>query len=65
MREKTAMVCEDMTRIVELLMLLELLMVMPMTVIIFKFLSNRCGDEFQCEDQFAVVLSTDDDESEE
>jgi len=65
MRERSAEVCEDITRIVEFFMFLELLMFMPMTVIIFKFLSNRCGDEFQCEEQFAVVLSTDEEESED
>jgi len=57
--------CYDSSFIMEVIWLIHLLLFVPMAVIIFKFLANRCGDEFQCEEQFAVVLSTDDDESED
>jgi len=57
--------CQDITRLVELILVLIVLLHFPMTVIIFKFLSNRCGDEFNPEEQFAVVFSTDEEESED
>jgi len=64
-RDQAANACEDYSRVVEFVMLLNLFSFLPMMVIIFKFLSNRCGDEFEFEEQFAVVLSTDEDESED
>eukprot|EP00421_Protoceratium_reticulatum_P059291 CAMPEP_0168507880 /NCGR_PEP_ID=MMETSP0228-20121227/78100_1 /TAXON_ID=133427 /ORGANISM="Protoceratium reticulatum, Strain CCCM 535 (=CCMP 1889)" /LENGTH=831 /DNA_ID=CAMNT_0008524983 /DNA_START=15 /DNA_END=2509 /DNA_ORIENTATION=- len=58
-------VCYDMLRIVEALLIFVLILSVPMLVILFKFLSNRCGDEFEAEQQFAVVLSSDDEEEDD
>mmetsp|Transcript_65549 Transcript_65549/g.145039 ORF Transcript_65549/g.145039 Transcript_65549/m.145039 type:complete len:662 (-) Transcript_65549:14-1999(-) len=40
------------------------LLSLPMTMVIFKFISNRCADEFKQEDQF-VPVSTDESEAED
>jgi len=65
LRELTESRCLDTSTVVEVAMLIGVLLYLPMIVIIFKFLSNRCGDEFHLEDQFAVVLTTDEDDSED
>jgi len=57
--------CDDISRVAEVVLLLVILACFPMIVILFKFLSNRCGDEFHAEAQFAVIITTEEEEESE
>merc|ERR1712060_497162 len=59
LRENVMMRCKDWTRVFEAMAIMVAMMYFPMGVIIFKFLSNRCGDEFAMEDQFAIYSDSD------
>lgn len=57
--------CLDTTVAATIALLAMAVVCLPMGVILFKFLSNRCGDEFKAEAQFNVVLDSDDPDSSE
>lgn len=52
--------CEDMSLLAEALFIIIIPVYLVHIVVIFKFISNRCGDSFQGAEQYAVILSTDD-----
>jgi len=63
--EAARSLCLNITIPTETLFFISVLLYIPMIVIIFKFLSNRCGDECDLDDQFAVVLTSDDESEDE
>lgn len=57
--------CKNISIPTEILLVISFVWYLPMVVILFKFLSNRCGDEFEVTGTFDIVLSSDEDEEEE
>lgn len=54
--------CKNFSGVLDLLLILSIILHFPMVVIIFKFLSNQCGDEFEAESQFAIIFSSDEED---
>eukprot|EP00933_Yihiella_yeosuensis_P004587 TRINITY_DN108961_c0_g1_i1.p1 TRINITY_DN108961_c0_g1~~TRINITY_DN108961_c0_g1_i1.p1 ORF type:complete len:716 (-),score=129.18 TRINITY_DN108961_c0_g1_i1:63-2210(-) len=57
--------CFNLKYFMEVVFLLHMLLCMPMTVIIFKFVANRCGDTFEVEEHFAVISSDEESDGED
>jgi len=57
--------CKNVSVVLDLLLIFSVILYLPKVVILFKFLSNHCGDEFDAEKQFAVIFSSDEESGEE
>jgi len=61
-RERAGEKCRKLSMLAKTVFVVTLLLYAPMAAILFKFLSNRCGDELHCREQFAVITSSSEDE---
>jgi len=57
--------CENLEYTVDGVCLLHLFLSMPMVAVLYNYISNQCGDDFQTEDQFAAYSSSGDDDEDE
>lgn len=59
--------CENLEYVADVVCLIHLFLSIPMVAVLYNFISNQCGDDFQMESQFAVQSSSsdEDDDNEE
>mmetsp|Transcript_36931 Transcript_36931/g.51523 ORF Transcript_36931/g.51523 Transcript_36931/m.51523 type:complete len:862 (-) Transcript_36931:147-2732(-) len=54
--------CENLEYVADVVCLIHLFLSMPMVAVLYNFISNQCGDDFQMESQFAVQSSSSDED---
>eukprot|EP00419_Tripos_fusus_P046170 CAMPEP_0172830152 /NCGR_PEP_ID=MMETSP1075-20121228/22031_1 /TAXON_ID=2916 /ORGANISM="Ceratium fusus, Strain PA161109" /LENGTH=635 /DNA_ID=CAMNT_0013672393 /DNA_START=252 /DNA_END=2159 /DNA_ORIENTATION=+ len=57
--------CKNISIPAEIVLITSFVLYLPMIIIIFKFISNRCGDDFEVTDSFDVIITDSEDDEED